>query len=54
MIFLLSVLLGIGVLLLLFNFAYEVKMNRRKMSNDEITNVTLSCSKFCFNQRDVK
>ncbi len=40
-------LVGVGVLLTLC-FLYEHKLNRKKMSNDEISEVTLSCSNFLF------
>lgn len=40
-------LVGLGALLTLC-FAYEHKMKRKKMSNDEISEVTLSCSNFLF------
>ena len=44
-------LLSFGVLVAVFYFIYEDKMNRTKMNNDEITDVTLSCSDFCFRSR---
>lgn len=42
---------SLGALVSLFCFIYEAKMNRPKMNSDEMTDVTLSCSDFCFRHR---
>jgi hypothetical protein len=45
-------LLSFGILVSVFCFIYENKMNRSKMhDDDEIDNVTFLCSNFCFRLR---